>query len=170
MADADFLNPWDILKAKKGQFFNKMELTYLYNVLPDEELKKFIEEYDAKVEEANRDLAALTSFISTNALKFLPVESRVIDLLQRSRIRDHRAIYVPKFEESLPWRMGCDTAFMTEAPFRVVFFLELYESLNNFGKIFVISHETGHYYRKHLTRKLNRDSQLWNLVDDLIIN
>ena len=170
MADADFLNPWDILKAKKGQFFNKMELTYLYNVLPDEELKKFIKEYDEKVEEANRDLAALTSFISTNALKFLPVESRVIDLLQRSRIRDHRAIYVPKFEESLPWRMGCDTAFMTEAPFRVVFFLELYESLNNFGKIFVISHETGHYYRKHLTRKLNRDSQLWNLVDDLIIN
>lgn len=139
--------------------------------LPRTEFNAYVAQYDKKVDELNEHIQKMISRLP-NFDNIIPIESRVLRYLSRNKLNDHSAAYVPKFKEGVALRKttGCETAFFSETPLRIVLTKEFSEKMTDVGLLFVLFHEAQHFYRRHQNRKQERDHMIWNIAGDLIIN
>lgn len=137
-----------------------------YGSFNDYELTAADEEMYENFQKAVLALSAQTNWKIVGAL------GSVVQQLQYVKFQGQSAVYIAngRRQEMLQKVTGCKTAFMISDPAQICVMHDFLKTLTAKGMLFVLLHEAGHFVFRHSDRRLRRDSGLWNIVGDLLIN
>ncbi len=147
---------------------------------PEKEREQYIENYNKKVKELNNKIKKIMLYlinVPNTAKKKAVFQNLYLEIPIWNKLRSiplgkETAMFVPDFEQAVNLYLltGCQTAFMSNTPLRMVIFKDFAEKLTDIGLLFIMAHEANHVIRKHFARQQYRDSRLWNVATDLVIN